>query len=130
MRLVIQGLPLSCMSTQPEDVCFLIIQAYGLTEASPLTHAVPPDPSVIRLDSVGMPVNNTEHKIVDIETGERELPPGEDGEILVRGPQVMFGREQEVAEISALLRRPEVRLLNKDENSVEHNPWNISRVRR
>jgi long-chain acyl-CoA synthetase len=68
-----------------------LIQAYGMTEASPLTHALPRDPALNRLESVGMPVCNTEQKIVDIETGERELPPREDGEIIIRGPQVMQG---------------------------------------
>ncbi len=68
-----------------------LIQAYGMTEASPLTHALPRDPALVLLDSVGMPVCNTEQKIVDIETGEHELPPGEDGEIIIRGPQVMQG---------------------------------------
>src|SRR5207253_4977836 len=68
-----------------------VVQGYGLTEASPLTHSQPGDPSLMRLDSVGMPVHNTEQKIVDLETGERELPTGEDGEIIIRGPQVMQG---------------------------------------
>ena len=68
-----------------------LIQGYGMTEASPLTHALPGDPSLNRLGSVGMPVNNTEQKIVDIDTGERELPAGEDGEIIIRGPQIMQG---------------------------------------
>ncbi len=68
-----------------------LIQAYGMTEASPLTHAQPRDPALNRLESVGMPVCNTEQKIVDIETGEHELPPGEDGEIIIRGPQIMQG---------------------------------------
>ncbi len=68
-----------------------VVQGYGLTEASPLTHAQPGDPALVRLDSVGMPVHNTAQKIVDIETGERELPPGEDGEIIIRGPQIMQG---------------------------------------
>ena len=68
-----------------------VVQGYGMTEASPLTHAQPGDPALVRLDSVGMPVHNTAQKIVDIETGERELPPGEDGEIIIRGPQIMQG---------------------------------------
>jgi acyl-CoA synthetase (AMP-forming)/AMP-acid ligase II len=68
-----------------------IIQAYGMTEACPITHLSPLDPELIRLDSPGLPMNNTEQKIVDTETGEHELPAGEDGEIIIHGPQVMLG---------------------------------------
>src|SRR6266702_4490403 len=68
-----------------------VVQGYGMTEASPLTHSQPGDPALTRLDSVGLPVHNTEQKIVDIDTGERELPVGEDGEIIIRGPQIMQG---------------------------------------
>ncbi|GCE20423.1 class I adenylate-forming enzyme family protein [Dictyobacter kobayashii] len=68
-----------------------VVQGYGLTEASPLTHSQPRDPELIRLGSIGLPVHNTECKIVDIEDGTRELPQGEQGELLIRGPQVMQG---------------------------------------
>jgi long-chain acyl-CoA synthetase len=68
-----------------------MVQAYGLTETSPDTHMSPTSPELVRMESVGMLVHNTGQKIVDIETGERELRPGEDGEILIRGPQVMLG---------------------------------------
>jgi long-chain acyl-CoA synthetase len=81
-----------------------LIQAYGMTEASPLTHAQPRDPALVRIDSVGMPVNNTEQKIVDIETGERELPIGEDGEIIIRGPQTMQGYWKAPEETAQALR--------------------------
>jgi len=81
-----------------------LIQAYGMTEASPLTHALPRDASLVRIDSVGMPVNNTEQKIVDIETGERELPAGEDGEIIIRGPQIMQGYWKAPEETAQALR--------------------------
>jgi long-chain acyl-CoA synthetase len=84
-------LPLEPARRLEEKTGVKVVQGYGMTEASPLTHAQPGDLALIRLDSVGMPVHNTEQKIVDIETGERELPVGEDGEIIIRGPQIMQG---------------------------------------
>ena len=74
-------LPMEPARKLQEKTSALVVQGYGMTEASPLTHAQPADPSLLRIDSVGMPVHNTEQKIVDIETGTRELPPGEDGEL-------------------------------------------------
>jgi long-chain acyl-CoA synthetase len=70
---------------------FRIIQGYGLTEASPATHNSPLDPDRIKLESGGVLLADTEHRIVDLLTGEQELGPREIGEICVRGPQVMQG---------------------------------------
>ena len=81
-----------------------VIQAYGMTEACPITHLSPLDPDLIRVDSAGLPMNNTEQKIVDIETGEHELPVGEDGEIIIRGPQVMLGYWGDPEETALTLR--------------------------
>lgn len=67
-----------------------IIQGYGLTEASPVTHAVSDRPERNKHGTVGELLPNTECRIVDIARGE-DLGPGEDGEVLVRGPQVMRG---------------------------------------
>jgi long-chain acyl-CoA synthetase len=68
-----------------------VIQAYGMTEASPDTHHSPLQPAHIKPNSCGLPVSDTEQKIVDLEKGERTLGCGEVGEIVVRGPQVMRG---------------------------------------
>jgi acyl-CoA synthetase (AMP-forming)/AMP-acid ligase II len=67
-----------------------VIQGYGLTETSPVTHVSSDRPGEARPGSIGQVLPNTECKVVDWATGE-ELGPGRDGEICVRGPQVMVG---------------------------------------
>ena len=68
----------------------LIVEGFGLTETSPVTH-VNPLKTVRKVGSIGVPFIETDAKIVDLETGTRELPPGEHGELAIRGPQVMRG---------------------------------------
>jgi long-chain acyl-CoA synthetase len=65
-------------------------EGYGLTEASPVTHANPLDSTLRKAGSIGIPIPDTDARIVD-ESGEYTLPPGEVGELVVRGPQVMQG---------------------------------------
>jgi acyl-CoA synthetase (AMP-forming)/AMP-acid ligase II len=67
-----------------------VMQGYGLTETSPVTHVSSDRPREARPGSIGQVIPNTECKVVDWATGE-ELGPGRDGEICVRGPQVMVG---------------------------------------
>jgi long-chain acyl-CoA synthetase len=67
-----------------------ISEGYGLTEASPVTHANP-FIGKRKIGSIGLPRPDTDAKIVDLETGEKDLPPGEEGELCIRGPQVMVG---------------------------------------
>ena len=67
-----------------------LVEGYGLTEASPVTHANPLRGTNNRIGSIGIPIPNTDAKIVDLVTGEN-LPPGKIGELLVKGPQVMKG---------------------------------------
>jgi len=66
-----------------------LVEGYGLTEASPVTHANPIWDRR-KEGSIGLPWPDTECRIVDPETGE-DVPVGEVGELLVRGPQVMKG---------------------------------------
>jgi long-chain acyl-CoA synthetase len=66
-----------------------LVEGYGLTEASPVTHANPIR-GLCKAGSIGVPLPGTEARIIDLERGEK-LPPGEIGELAVRGPQVMAG---------------------------------------
>jgi long-chain acyl-CoA synthetase len=97
-------LPMEPARKLQEKTGITVVQGYGLTEASPLTHSQPNDPAMVRIDSVGMPTHNTEQKIVDIETGEHELPQGENGEIIIRGPQIMKGYWKAPEETARTLR--------------------------
>jgi len=77
-----------------------ISEGYGLTEASPLAIANPPF-GRRKVGSIGIPRPATDAKIVDLETGEMTLPPGKEGELCLRGPQVMKGywnRPEETAQ--------------------------------
>ncbi len=85
--------PLSAdMQTRIQDALgFPIIQGYGMTEASPVTHADFMEPDLIKHGSVGPALADTEHRVIDLDEGTTEVPLGEPGELLVRGPQVMKG---------------------------------------
>ena len=67
-----------------------LVEGYGLTEASPVTHANPLY-GARKVGTIGVPLPDTDARIVDLETGERTLPAKEIGEVVVRGPQVMAG---------------------------------------
>lgn len=66
-----------------------MVLGYGLSEACPETHNSPLQR--VKHGTVGIPIMDTDARIVDEETGETELPPGEVGELVIKGPQVMKG---------------------------------------
>ncbi|HEV3139040.1 MAG TPA: long-chain fatty acid--CoA ligase [Vicinamibacterales bacterium] len=65
-------------------------EGYGLSETSPVTHSTP-QLAYRKMGTIGLPFPDTDVKIVDVETGTRELPVGQAGELCVHGPQVMKG---------------------------------------
>ncbi len=83
-----------------------LAEGYGLTEASPVTHCNPVDKSMktVKVGSIGLPIPDTEAKIVDIETGKKTLSTGETGELAVKGLQVMKGYWQKPEETALVLR--------------------------
>jgi long-chain acyl-CoA synthetase len=78
-----------------------LVEGYGLTEAGPATHANPMW-GKRRAGTIGLPLPNTEARIVDLST-DAELPPGQVGELLVRGPQLMRGYWNRPAETAEAL---------------------------
>ena len=82
-----------------------LVEGYGLTEASPVTHVNPlDDPEKNRPGSIGIPISDTICRIVDAEDGIRDLPPFEAGELVIKGPQVMSGYWKLVEETNLALR--------------------------
>jgi long-chain acyl-CoA synthetase len=83
-----------------------LAEGYGLTEASPVTHCNPVDKTMhtVRVGSIGLPLPDTDARIVDVETGEKTLAPDETGELAVKGPQVMRGYWRDPEETSLVLR--------------------------
>jgi long-chain acyl-CoA synthetase len=67
-----------------------LVEGYGLTEASPVTHANPLSDKR-RVGTIGIPLPSTEAKIVDLTRRNKEVKQGQIGELAVRGPQVMMG---------------------------------------
>ncbi len=79
-----------------------IMEGYGLTEAGPVTHLNPVQ-GLRPAGSMGLPLPATLARVVDQESGQGSLPPGEVGELAIRGPQVMQGYWQNPGETAAAL---------------------------
>ncbi len=80
-----------------------VVEGFGLSEASPVTH-VTPIFGRRKKGTIGLPLPDTDARIVDLDSGTRELPVGEAGELIVRGPQVMKGYWRRPEESAVVLR--------------------------
>lgn len=87
-------LPMAVAKAFEEIAGANLVEGYGLTEASPVTHSNPiqenPPFDKKREGSVGVPMPSTLAKIIDLDSGE-DLPPGQVGELVIKGPQIMKG---------------------------------------
>jgi long-chain acyl-CoA synthetase len=83
-------LPIDVINNFQEKTGSIIVEGFGLTESTPVTH-VNPFNGTRKQGSIGIPIPNTECKIVDLEDVTKEMPLGEPGELLMRGPQIMKG---------------------------------------
>ncbi|MBP7125145.1 long-chain fatty acid--CoA ligase [Myxococcota bacterium] len=96
-------LPLEVMERFEQLTGGKITEGFGLSETSPVTHANPLY-GVRKPGSIGIPVPSTDARIVDLEEGRREMGVGEDGELVLRGPQVMQGYWNNPTETEGMLR--------------------------
>lgn len=79
-----------------------LVEGYGLTEASPVTHANPLGKNR-KVGSIGVPLPSTQAAVVDLKAGRKEVEPNQIGELAVRGPQVMLGYWKNKAATKAVL---------------------------
>jgi long-chain acyl-CoA synthetase len=95
-----------------------LVEGYGLTEASPLTHANPVN-GLTKPGTIGLPVPDTDCRIIDLHDPDKPVPPGQRGELCVRGPQIMLGywhRPEETARtiINGWLHTGDVAVIDQD----------------
>ncbi|HPB82660.1 MAG TPA: long-chain fatty acid--CoA ligase [Spirochaetota bacterium] len=84
-------LPLHVITEFQEKTGALICEGFGMTEASPVTHINPYVEGKTIPGSIGVPISNTECRVVSVEDRKTDLPVGEAGELVIRGPQVVRG---------------------------------------
>ena len=96
-------MPVEVIREFEEKTGAVILEGYGLTESSPIV-SVNPFSGIRKAGSIGLPFPNTHCRIVDIEDGETDVLPGECGELIVRGPQVMKGYWKKSGETEKTLR--------------------------
>ncbi len=80
-----------------------VIEVYGMTETSPII-AMNPREGKKKIGTVGLPVQSTRVRLVDLETGKRDVAMGREGELIVQGPQVMMGYLNKPEETEIVLR--------------------------
>jgi long-chain acyl-CoA synthetase len=97
-------LPVEVIHDFEEITGSTIVEGFGMTETSPVTHINPFAGGVRKVGSVGIPVSDTECRIVDMEEGRVDMPPGARGELVIRGPQVMKGYKDMPEETATTLR--------------------------
>jgi long-chain acyl-CoA synthetase len=86
-----ESLPKETVEVFEKNTGSLLIEGYGVTEASPVTHINPPTSDERRIGSIGVTLPNIQSKIVNPETGKEITTPDVPGELLIKGPSVMKG---------------------------------------
>jgi len=84
-------MPMEVIKEFEEKTGAVIVEGYGLTESTPVTHINPFAGGKRKVGSIGLPISDTECKVVDLEDGTTDMPIDESGELIVKGPMVMQG---------------------------------------
>jgi long-chain acyl-CoA synthetase len=84
-------LPVEVISEFEKITGATIVEGFGMTETCPVTHINPFADGARKVGSVGLPISDTQCRIVDLENGTEDMPIGERGELIVKGPQIMRG---------------------------------------
>jgi long-chain acyl-CoA synthetase len=116
------ALPAEVTKRFEEATNAIIVEGYGLTEASPVTHANPLDKNLRKIGSIGLPFPSTYSRIVDLENSSKILGPDEVGELQVKGPQVMLGYHNRPDETAAVLSK-DGWLLTGDIAKMDKDGW-------
>jgi long-chain acyl-CoA synthetase len=82
----------------------VIVEGFGMTETSPVTHVNPFAGGARKVGSIGIPIPDTLARIVDLEDEVTDVPVGERGELIVKGPQVMLGYKDRPDETAKMIR--------------------------
>ncbi|NTW76232.1 MAG: long-chain fatty acid--CoA ligase [Syntrophaceae bacterium] len=82
----------------------VIVEGFGMTETTPVIHINPFADGPRKVGSVGLPISDTLCRIVDLEGGTKDMPIGEAGELIVKGPQVMKGYKDKPEETANTIR--------------------------
>jgi long-chain acyl-CoA synthetase len=82
----------------------VIVEGFGMTETTPVTHINPFAGGARKVGSIGLPISDTECRIVDLEEGVKDMPIGERGELIVKGPQIMLGYKGKPEETAKTLK--------------------------
>jgi long-chain acyl-CoA synthetase len=80
-----------------------IVEGFGMSETSPVSHCNPLG-GKRKIGTVGMPISSTDARIVDVDTGTKDVPLGSEGELVIGGPQVMQGYWNRPDETAAALK--------------------------
>jgi len=97
-------LPLEVIKDFEDKTGAVIVEGFGLTESTPVTHINPFSGGKRKAGSIGIPIPDTECRIVDLNDGITDMPVGETGEIIIKGPQVMKGYRNKPEETAETLK--------------------------